>query len=93
MGDDDRPPVNRPQDLFDNPQLVEGGGLVETQLTDGRTTGLPKIPLRMGDNDFGLRHEPPRVGQGSREVLGNLGHGEAEIADLLARGIVAIDEG
>jgi crotonobetainyl-CoA:carnitine CoA-transferase CaiB-like acyl-CoA transferase len=39
-----------------------------------------------------LRHEPPRVGQGSREVLGDLGLGESEIADLLARGIVAIDE-
>jgi crotonobetainyl-CoA:carnitine CoA-transferase CaiB-like acyl-CoA transferase len=86
-------PVNRPQDLYDDPQLVQGGGLVETRLADGRTTRLPKIPVRLGEHDFGLRHEPPRVGQGSREVLGDLGLGEAEIADLLARGIVAIDEG
>ena len=85
-------PVNRPQDLYDDPQLVEGGGLVETRLADGRTTRLPKIPVRLGEHDFGLRHEPPRVGQGSREVLGDLGLGESEIADLLARGIVAIDE-
>ena len=86
-------PVNRPEDLYDDPQLVEGGGLVETQLADGRTTRLPKIPLRLGDHDFGLRHEPPKVGQGSRDVLGDLGLEEDEIADLVDRGVVAIDEG
>ncbi len=86
-------PVNRPEDLYDDPQLVEGGGLVETQLADGRTTRLPKIPLRLGEHDFGLRHEPPKVGQGSRDVLGDLGLSEGEIADLRDRGIVAIDEG
>jgi crotonobetainyl-CoA:carnitine CoA-transferase CaiB-like acyl-CoA transferase len=86
-------PVNRPEDLYDDPQLVEGGGLVETKLADGRTTRLPKIPLRLGDHDFGLRHEPPKVGQGSREMLRELGLEEDEIADLVDRGVVAIDEG
>ena len=75
-------PVARPEDLFDDPQMNEGGSLVETELPGGIRTKLPRLPLRLGDYDFKLRNDPPRVGEGARELLGELGLSEEELARL-----------
>ena len=61
-------PVAKPEALFEDPQLNEGGSLVETVLPGGIKTKLPRIPVRIGDYDFNLRNNPPEVGEGSREV-------------------------
>lgn len=75
-------PVARPEDLFEDPQMNRGGSLVETELPGGVRTKLPRLPLRIGDYDLGLRNDPPRVGQGSRELLLGLGFSEAELSAL-----------
>lgn len=72
-------PVRQPVDLFDDPQLLEGGGMVETRLADGRTAMLPRIPLRMGGHDFGLRRDTPEIGEGTEEFLNQLGFDEEAI--------------
>ena len=82
-------PVGRPEDLFDDPHLNESGGLVETVLPDGRTTKLPKLPLRMEGHDFGLRNEPPKAGEGGLDFLRDAGLSENEIEDCIARGTFA----
>jgi crotonobetainyl-CoA:carnitine CoA-transferase CaiB-like acyl-CoA transferase len=86
-------PVREPVDLFEDRHLLESGGLMETRLADGRTAMLPKIPLQMNGHDFGLRHETPAIGEGTREYLAELGFGEDEIAKLLAESVLSIDEG
>ena len=85
-------PVVRPDQLFDDAQLNQGGGLVEETLPNGEKVRLPKVPLRMGDYDFGLRFDPPEVGQGSEGIMLSAGFSRAEVEDLLKRGILSVKE-
>lgn len=79
-------PVRRPDELFDDPHLLASGGLVETRLPDDRMLRLPKLPMRMGDRSFALRRESPMLGEGSEEILLQLGYSEAEIRRLREAG-------
>lgn len=81
-------PIVRPDQLLEDPQLIQGGGVVETVLPSGKRARLPKIPLRMDDHDFGLRMEPPQVGQHSREVLREVGFSYEEIEGFIQKGVV-----
>ncbi len=81
-------PVATVEDLFDDPHLNEGGRLVEVELPGGGTARLPRLPLEIGGHDFGLRRQPPRVGQHTREVLDEAGFAAAEIAALEAQGAI-----
>jgi len=85
-------PVNRPEQLFEDRHLNEAGGLVETVLPDGRTTKLPKLPLQMDGQSFGLYREPPKVGEGSAEFLQSAGLSQSEFAELVEDGIIAVEE-
>ncbi|MEW6263250.1 MAG: CaiB/BaiF CoA-transferase family protein [Thermodesulfobacteriota bacterium] len=85
-------PVARPEDLFEDPHLNEAGGLVETLLPHGRKAKLPKLPLRLSEADLELRLDPPRVGQGSRELLLSVGFSGPEIDELLAQGTLAMND-
>jgi crotonobetainyl-CoA:carnitine CoA-transferase CaiB-like acyl-CoA transferase len=84
-------PVVRPDELSEDPQLNQGGGLVETILTNGVKSKLPKLPLRIGDYDFALRNDPPSVGEGGREVLTSIGMSDEEIESFVNQGIVAVE--
>jgi len=75
-------PIAKPEDLFDDPHLKHGGGLLETILPGGRRAKLPRIPLRVGSYDFGLRNNPPELGEGSQELLQELGFTQKEINEL-----------
>ncbi len=75
-------PIAKPEDLFEDPQMNEGGSLVETTLPGGIKTKLPRIPIRIGSYDFGLRSDPPGVGQHCQEVLASIGLSPDEIAAL-----------
>ncbi len=81
-------PIARPEDLFDDPHLNQSGGLLETTLPDGRKTKLPRIPLRMNGYDFGLRNDPPALGEGSEELLLSLGLERNRIEALKKEGII-----
>ena len=85
-------PVRRPDELFDDPHLNESGGLVDTALPGGKRGKLPKIPLRMGNYEFDMRHDPPKPGEGTHEILKAIGMNEAEIDNLIQEGIVHIKE-
>jgi crotonobetainyl-CoA:carnitine CoA-transferase CaiB-like acyl-CoA transferase len=80
--------VSRPEDLFDDVHLNESGGLVETRLPGGTVTKLPKIPLRIGSHDFGLRSHPPEVGEGSLQLLKGCGFSDEEIEGLKRKGVL-----
>ena len=81
-------PVARPEDLFDDPQLNEGGSLLETVFPDGVKTKMPKLPLALGERDLGLRLEPPQVGEHTTAVLRSIGYSAEDIDRLEARGVV-----
>jgi crotonobetainyl-CoA:carnitine CoA-transferase CaiB-like acyl-CoA transferase len=81
-------PIGRPRDLLTDPHLSASGGLVPVTLPDGRQVGLPALPLALDGKRPGLRHDLPRVGQHSAEVAREAGLSEAEVAELMERGVL-----
>ena len=75
-------PIARPEDLFEDRQMNEGGNLLEVALESGQRAKLPRIPLRIGNYDFGLRNHPPKIGEGTREILKSLSIPESEFEAL-----------
>jgi crotonobetainyl-CoA:carnitine CoA-transferase CaiB-like acyl-CoA transferase len=75
-------------DLFEDPQLNQGAGLLETVFPDGVKTKMPRTPIEMSHHDFGLRLEPPQVGEHSREILSDLGYPTERIEELVEAGIL-----
>ncbi len=88
-------PITKPEELFDDPHLAAGGGLLPVTISDGHHAGeqtrLPALPMTMDGERFGVHHDVPRAGQHSREVLSEAGYAEAEIDQLLAAGVVAAE--
>ncbi len=86
-------PINRPADLFDDPHLNAAGGLVEVTVRggphDGDTLRLPALPIEMKGNKFGVRHDLPRPGADTRDVLREAGLTDAEWESLHQQGLVA----
>ncbi|HSN53322.1 MAG TPA: CaiB/BaiF CoA-transferase family protein [Candidatus Sulfomarinibacteraceae bacterium] len=83
-------PIARPEDLYDDPQLNQGLGLLETVLPAGVTTKLPRIPLEMDAYDFRLRRNPPQIGEDTAALLDELGYDADEIGKLVDEGVVAV---
>jgi len=88
-------PITRPDELFDDPHLNAGGGLLPFTVTDGARAGhetkLPALPLEMDGHRFGLRLPVPRAGEHSREILAEAGYSADEIEALLRAGFVTAE--
>ncbi len=80
-------PIGKPEDMFDDPHLAEGG-MEEVTLDTGEVTRLPTIPLAMGGKRTAAAHKLPKPGEDSEEVLAALGYDAARIAALKAEGAV-----
>lgn len=80
-------PIGKPEDMFDDPQLAQGG-LEPVKLESGEVTRLPTIPLEMGGKRPGNATSLPLPGADSRSVLEALGYPADKIAALLASGAV-----
>jgi crotonobetainyl-CoA:carnitine CoA-transferase CaiB-like acyl-CoA transferase len=76
-------PISRPEQLFSDAHLNATGGLVNITLPDGRATQTALLPITLGGARAGVRHNPPRLGEHTTEVLRDLGYSEAHIESLL----------
>ena len=81
-------PVGTVEDLWRDPHLA-AGGLVETTLSNGVVTKLPKLPIEMDGARPDKRRDPPAVGADSHAVLSEAGFSAAEIAALVTDKIIA----
>jgi crotonobetainyl-CoA:carnitine CoA-transferase CaiB-like acyl-CoA transferase len=88
-------PITRPQDLFDDPHLTATGGLAPIRVpADGSgasrdiDTRVPLLPLALSGHRLGIRLQPPRIGEHTDTLLGELGYTPAEIDALHADGVV-----
>ncbi len=81
-------PIAKPEDLFDDIQLNEGGSLLPTTLPDGTATKLPKFPIDYEGADLQLRMNPPSIGEHTDEVLKRLGLSSEDIEGLRGKGVV-----
>jgi crotonobetainyl-CoA:carnitine CoA-transferase CaiB-like acyl-CoA transferase len=89
-------PVGKPADLFEDPHLLAGGGLLQTAMAAlgggaGAMAGLPALPLEFGQDRVraGLTRQPPRMGEHNAEVLAEAGFAAAEITALRSAGAIA----
>ncbi|MBR0653988.1 CaiB/BaiF CoA transferase family protein [Plastoroseomonas arctica] len=64
--------INTPWDLFEDPHLLAGGGLLPVTLPDGRSVKVPALPIQFGADRLGVRHDLPRIGEHNDEILGAL---------------------
>ena len=74
--------IGKPSDLFEEPHLLASGGLLDVTLQDGRQTKLPGLPLQMDGERFGLRHDLPKHGEHTQEILKDAGFADEEISAL-----------
>jgi crotonobetainyl-CoA:carnitine CoA-transferase CaiB-like acyl-CoA transferase len=85
-------PIQRPEDLFEDPHLRAGGGLLDMILPDGGKVSLPALPLAIDGRRPGLLLDPPRTCAQSRDILAGLGISQDEIAGLIDAGIIETPE-
>jgi crotonobetainyl-CoA:carnitine CoA-transferase CaiB-like acyl-CoA transferase len=85
-------PLAKPADLFDDPHLNQGNRMVETHFQNGKRARLPALPLEMNHHTLGLRTQPPRKGEHTRDVLREAGFSTSDIDAWISRGIVIADD-
>lgn len=83
-------PINRPQDMFDDPHLRHPGAMVSVTMPDGRTTSVPALPLEFDGERPGVRLDIPQPGQHGREIALELGMDTAEVEALTKAGVLTI---
>jgi len=86
-------PIRKPEDLYDDPHLQATGGLADVTLPDGERAGqrvkTTLLPITMDGARLGVRLQPPRRGEHTRELLASVGLTAGEIDALVATGAVA----
>jgi crotonobetainyl-CoA:carnitine CoA-transferase CaiB-like acyl-CoA transferase len=86
-------PIRKPEELLDDPHLVATGGLADIQLTDGARAGstvkTTLFPFTLDGTRPGVRLNPPKRGEHTREVLSAVGLSHAEIDALIEAHAVA----
>ena len=86
-------PIVKPEELFDDPHLNATGGLADVRLTDGpkagQTARAALFPFTMDGQRLGVRHQPPKQGENTDELLQGLGLSDAEIKRLRSLKAVA----
>ncbi|MFO1273701.1 MAG: CaiB/BaiF CoA-transferase family protein [Rubrivivax sp.] len=86
-------PIRRPEDLLEDPHLLATGGLADVTLPDGERAGqrvkTTLLPMAMDGERLGVRLQPPKRGEHTRELLASVGYDEGAIAALVAAGAVA----
>jgi len=65
-------PITRPDQLVDDPHLLQSGGMVPMTTDDGGTTKTLLLPLTLGGRRLGVRKPLPRIGEDTAAVLAPL---------------------
>ena len=74
-------PIGKPEEMFDDPHLNAGGGLLDMEMEDGERCKLPALPLSMDGERLGLYLDPPKAGEHTEEILKDLGINIAAFKD------------
>ncbi len=80
-------PINRPEDLFDDPHLSAGDSLIDVSLSDGAKASLPALPIEMAGKRPDLYQDLPGIGEHTNSVLEEIGYSSEEI-EILATDLV-----
>jgi len=83
-------PISKPWDLLDDPHLKASGGFHKTRTPGGQTFHAPTLPLALDGGRLPKRSDPPAVGEGTRQLLADLGYSAAQIDGFRAQGTIAL---
>lgn len=83
-------PVAKSEDLLDDPHLNASGRMLDVEIQDGVHTRLPKLPIEIGDHDFGVWQQPPQPGEHTAAILEALGVSRPELETLVADNVVSV---
>ena len=81
-------PINDIVAAFASPEAAALGMVVELEHPAWGVIRQVGIPFQLSETPASIRTPPPTLGQDTDAILGELGYGPGEIADLRARGIV-----
>ncbi len=65
-------PINRPEDLFDDPHVLREGGLVNATNADGAAFRVPALPVEWNGASIGEGLEVPALGADTAAILSEL---------------------
>ena len=78
--------VQTPADVAADPQAAAAGAFIDVEDGQGGTFRSPAAPARFPGADATVRPRAPKLGEHTREVLAELGYGEAAIEAMLTAG-------
>lgn len=66
-------PIAKPADMYDDPHVNRPGGLIVSELPDGRTFRAPGLPFEIDNHLVGQQANLPDIGEDTQEILEGLG--------------------
>jgi len=81
--------MQTPAEVAADPQIAAAGAFVEVDDGQGGTFRSPAAPARFPGADATRLPAAPKLGEHTREVLAEVGYGEAEIAAMFEEGAAA----
>ena len=72
-------PIAKPADMYDDPHVNRPGGLITTEMADGKSFRAPGLPIDVEDSRLTPLENLPAVGEDTVEILHSLGLNAAEI--------------
>ncbi len=75
-------PINRPQDMYEDPHVNRPGGLTSSRNSDGAPFRTPSLPIEFDGIGLSAQSDVPVLGADTEAVLASLGYSAGEIDDL-----------
>ncbi len=88
-GDVPAAPINELADIAGDPQIRHNGMIATTQHATLGALKVTGVPVHFGRTPGAVRRAPPTLGQHTREVLEELGFGDAAIAEMAEAKVIA----
>lgn len=85
-------PITKPHELYDDPHLKASGALLDLNVPGGGPVGIPGLPLQMAGRKSTVRYDLPAAGEHGPELARELGLSDTEIEQMVADGILRVDE-
>lgn len=82
-------PIARPEDMFEDPHLLESGGLEEFILPNGTKSMLPTLPIEMNGQRLNAPSTLPTAGAETIEILKSIGLDDDMIEQLKVSNSIA----
>ena len=82
-------PVHALGELASHPHTLASEMIQSYRNNAGQTVNCVAAPLRVDGSRPGLRRAPPRHGQDTRAILAEYGYSDADVASMIAAGVVS----